>query len=173
MNFSNFGQWGLVFIAYFGTSQNDLFSVELAMQVRYTYGCGSQLHESFFCKYVGAWHLTEHSGFSAGPIGFRGLLYSLIISMFDLLKEGLLHVHLNSDANLCYDFVWYASSQESWHGEVASHFRVIDILCKLWEQLCCLLFTHECCESLKVYYLARRLSTETQIQLWSIVDWRI
>ena len=34
MNFINFGQWGLVFITYFGTSQNDLFSAELAMQVR-------------------------------------------------------------------------------------------------------------------------------------------
>ena len=35
MNFINFGQWGLVFITYFDTSQNDLFSAELAMQVRY------------------------------------------------------------------------------------------------------------------------------------------
>ena len=35
MHFINIGQWGLVFIIYFGTSQNDLFSAELAMQVRY------------------------------------------------------------------------------------------------------------------------------------------
>ena len=35
MNFINFGQWGLVFITYFGTSQNDLFFAELAMQLRY------------------------------------------------------------------------------------------------------------------------------------------
>ena len=35
MNFINFGQWGLVLITYFGTSQNDLFSAELAMHVRY------------------------------------------------------------------------------------------------------------------------------------------
>lgn len=41
---------------------------------------------AFLCKYAGTWHLTEHSGFSAGPIGFRGLL-SLIISVFDLLKQ--------------------------------------------------------------------------------------
>ena len=34
VNFVNFGQWGLVFITYGGTSQNDLFSAELAMQVR-------------------------------------------------------------------------------------------------------------------------------------------
>ena len=34
MNFVNFGQWGLVFITYFDSSQNDLFSAELAMQVR-------------------------------------------------------------------------------------------------------------------------------------------
>ena len=31
MNFINFGHWGLVFITYFGTSQNDFFSAELAM----------------------------------------------------------------------------------------------------------------------------------------------
>ena len=34
MNFIDFGQWGLVFITYFGTSQNDLFYAELAMQGR-------------------------------------------------------------------------------------------------------------------------------------------
>ena len=33
MNFINFGQWDLVFITYFGTSQNDLFFAELAMQL--------------------------------------------------------------------------------------------------------------------------------------------
>ena len=37
INFINFEQRGLVFSTYFGTSQNDLFSVELAMQVRYYY----------------------------------------------------------------------------------------------------------------------------------------
>ena len=31
MNFINFGQWGLVFYTYFGTSQNYLFSAELAI----------------------------------------------------------------------------------------------------------------------------------------------
>ena len=36
MNFINFGQWGLVFVTYFNTSQNDLFSAELTMQVRYS-----------------------------------------------------------------------------------------------------------------------------------------
>ena len=35
VNFINFGQWGLAFITYFGTSQTDLFFAELATQVRY------------------------------------------------------------------------------------------------------------------------------------------
>ena len=48
MNFINFGQWGLVFITYFGTSQNDLYSAELAMQIRY---CHSKfLNRSWIAK---------------------------------------------------------------------------------------------------------------------------
>ena len=42
MHFINFREWGLVFTTYFGTSQNDLFFAELAMQVQYVVRCDSK-----------------------------------------------------------------------------------------------------------------------------------
>ena len=54
MNFINFRQWGLTFITYFDTSQNDLFSAELAMHVRYAHHLehGGQMTGAFDILWV-------------------------------------------------------------------------------------------------------------------------